>query len=603
MFFVVFFNRAGEFTKEEFEVAYRHFKDCGAPAIVTCFKQGEGYAPEQSVLDFMAHLDQALGRYYKIYTHIDSLKLSLLMQLKLMELDVPVEMADSRVTVAGQPVLTLENIPILANNRQLQQLKAEYTACEEAYLTAKAKAADPILDADFLAASEKRNKARKALQTLEKDLLAMALKAEEDGSRGRLTARQRRAYALMEQGDVEGADRVLDLEDILQEAAHNQDLLALGKQRLQQNVQELLQKVQVLTARIDDPARFSRIRRVYEEAVALEEQQNLPKKAMREYITYLRKQNDFHAAIPLAERYAKKYIQWDGTEAEIADAAKLLGTLYRRTNHFSEAEAEHLRANRIYEQLANQDPSTFLNNLADSFHCLAVLYFFTRERVKAEAAFLRAKEIHEQLVQQNPDASLSELALICHNLGRFYVTINSFQKAESELLQGQEILENLKNEESEDILRDLSGNLCGLGILYRETNRFQEAEDKFLRAKEIDEKLAARNPDAFLPNLAMSCNNLGALYYQTKRFPEAEAEHLRAKETYEKLAARNPRVYGVRLAGTLYNIALLYKRTDRPAQAKTLFLEAADLYEKAAVYAPQYKKDAEDARAQAAKLP
>ena len=160
LFVALFFNKAGDYTMEEFEVAYRSFKEMGAPAIITCFRQGDGYHPEQSVLNFMERLDKELGHYFKRYTHIDSLKLSLLMQLKLMNLDVPIELKNSCVTVGGKAVLTLENIPMWSKNADFQHLKAEYEACEKAYLEAKANTDDPLTDAVFLKASQRWHDAK-----------------------------------------------------------------------------------------------------------------------------------------------------------------------------------------------------------------------------------------------------------------------------------------------------------------------------------------------------------------------------------------------------------------------------------------------------------
>ena len=161
IFLVLFYNKAGQYTIEEFHEAYKQFQKTGAPAILTCFRQGEGYAPEQSVLEFMSDLGEQLGHYFKRYTHIDSVKLTLLLQMKLMKLDVPIEVEESLITVGGTPVLTLKNIPMWAKNADFQSLKEQYQACERAYLDAKAATTDPVTDPVFLRASEQWNEAKK----------------------------------------------------------------------------------------------------------------------------------------------------------------------------------------------------------------------------------------------------------------------------------------------------------------------------------------------------------------------------------------------------------------------------------------------------------
>ena len=250
IFLVLFYNKAGQYTIEEFREAYKRFQSTGAPAILTCFRQGEGYAPDQSVLEFMNELDEQPGHYFKKYTHIDSVKLTLLLQMKLMKLDVPIELEESAVTVDGKQLLTLENIPMWAENIDFQSLKKQYQACERAYLDAKAATTDPVTDPVFLRASEQWNEAKKALRELEQELFSIALKIEEKNNDGTLTERQRKAYELMEQGDAEGAGKIMDLREILDDAKDTEAWAQQKHERvdqqankkLEQNVQELLQK-------------------------------------------------------------------------------------------------------------------------------------------------------------------------------------------------------------------------------------------------------------------------------------------------------------------------------------------------------------------------
>lgn len=428
LFMAMFFNKAGKYTLEEFDIAYRCFEETDAPAIITFFRQGEGYAPEQSVLDFMKRLDEELGHYFKKYTHIDSLKFWLLMQLKLMNLDVSVEVENSRIMVGGQEALTLENIPMWSKNANFQQLKAEYEALEKARLDAKAAAKDPILDPAFLAINEKWKAAKEALRQLEQDIFAIALKAEEKSREGNLTARQRKAYELMEQGDSEGANRILDLHEILDDAAHVEALAEQTEKKLEQYVQELLQKIEILKTQTDNTNRFDEINRIFEHAVALEERRNLKKTAMQKYVAYLWDQKDYKIAIPLAERYLK-YMELQGQNDDIANAADQLGVLYSHTNRMKEAKAEYLRAKEIYEQLAAENPSAYLPDLAVSCNNLGALHRNTNQLREAEEEHLRAKEIREQLAAENPSAYMFDLAGTYYNLSLLYMTLKDIEQA------------------------------------------------------------------------------------------------------------------------------------------------------------------------------
>lgn len=506
LFFIIFFNRAGEYTLEEFEVALEQFRATGSPAIVTCFRQGEGYNPEKSVTDFMERLDKELGHYFKVYDHIDSLKLSLLMQVKLMDLDVPVEFRDGRAYAGGQEVLTLENLPAFVKNVDFQRLRAEYEASEAEFQAAKVRyLADPTGDDGFIAAGEKRSKAQKALRELEENLFRLLLDAEERGAKDKLTPRQREAYRLLEQGKSREASAMLDMEEILADAAHEEALGQQVKERLERRVDELLQKVKIEKTLVDKTGRFKRIEQIYESAVALEERNHLKMRAMLEYCVYLNhfllNKSIHERAIDLCKRY-KMYMELTRDETAISDACNLLGIAYSHAGCLHEAEVEYLRAKEIREKLAKENPTAFSSRLADSYYLLSVLYSDTPDSLdKEEEALLQVKKMYEELAKGNPEVFLPKLADACASLGLTYASTSCLIGEESEI----------------EFLR-------------------AKGEVEFQNAKEIYEKLAEENPEVFLPKLADICTKLGMMYRISGLRDKARAENRRAREIRAKLA-------------------------------------------------------------------
>ena len=640
IFLVLFYNQAGQDTIDQFHEALEQFQNTGAPAILTFFRQGEGYDPKQSVLEFMDDLGEQLGHYFKKYTHIDTVKLVLLLQMKLMKLDVPIELEESVITVAGKQVLTLENIPMWAENIDFQSLKKQYQACERAYLDAKAATTDPVTDPVFLQASKQWHEAKKALRKLEQELFAIALKIEEKNNDGTLTERQRKAYELMEQGDAEGANNILDLREILDDAkdtetwkqqAHEKVDQQANK-KLEQNVQELLLRIEILKTQVQNPSRFEEIQETFEAAVDLEENNHLTKNAMREYVSYLHDQNDYTRAIPLAERYLK-YAELDGDKSDIAYAANELGNLYYKNNCMDKAEQEYLRAKEIrerlaaenpsayqpylantcnnlgnlyvdmnrmnkaeqeylrakerLEQLAAENPSAYQPDLATSCNNLGVLYKKTNRMDLAEQESLRAKQIYERLVAENPLAYQPDLASTCNNLGGLYEFTDRMKLAEQEMLQAKKIFERLAVENPSAYWPDLAINCGKLGILYYKNNRMDLAEQEFLRAKEIREQIAAEQPLAYQPDLAKTCNNLGTLYVKTNHMDKAEREYLRAKEIREQLAAEHPSMYQPDLADTCKNLGILYAKTSRIELTEREYLQAKKIYERLVEISPE----------------
>ncbi len=575
IFLVLFYNQAGQDTIDQFHEALKRFQNTGAPAILTFFRQGDGYDPKKSVLEFMDELGEQLGHYFKKYTHIDTVKLVLLLQMKLMKLDVPIELEESVITVAGKQVLTLENIPMWAENIDFQSLKKQYQACERAYLDAKAATTNPITDPVFLRASEQWHEAKKALRKLEQELFEIALKIEEKSNDGTLTERQRKAYELMEQGDTEGANNILDLREILddvedtetwkQQAHEKVDQQA--NKKLEQNVQELLLRIEILKTQVQNPSRFEEIQETFEEAVGIEERNHLAKIAMWEYVLYLYNQKDYNHAIPLAKQYMQD-VEQHGDKKQIAGAANMLGLLYHDTNRLELAEQEYLQAKEIREQLAAEHPSAYQSDLASTCNNLGVLHLDTNRLELAEQEYLQAKEIREQLAAENPSAYQPDLANICNNLGALYTRTNRMGDAEREHLRAKEICEQLSAENPMAYQPALAESCINLGNSYVNTNRMDKAEQEYLRAKKIYKQLAAGHPSAYQPGLADICHNLGILYTDTNHIDKAEQEYLRAKKIYKQLAAENPSVYQPNLAETCNNLGILYASTNRMDKAE-----------------------------------
>lgn len=531
MFLALFYNKAGKFTVEEFHEAYKQLQNTGAPAILVCFREGAGYAPKDSLLAFRDELEDELEQHPITYTGIDSVSLKVLLQMQRMNLDVPIKVEESMITVGGTPVLTLENIPMWAKNTDFQSLNEQYQACEREYLDAKVNKADLQV---LARAKKKRDEIRDALNQLEQDLFSIAIDMDKQENDRNLTMRQRMADKLMAQGDSQSANMVLSTQDIEKDIDRTDALAQHTDKQYEQYVQEYLQKIRILKTMVRDPSRFGQIEACFEKAVALEERRNLKKIAMWEYVAYLYNQHDYNHAIPLAERYLK-YVELDGDKSQIADAANLLGVLYKNTNCMDKAEQKYLWAKEMQKQLSAENPSEYKPYLAMICNNLGSLYYQNNYMDKAEQEYLQAKEIREQLAAENPSAYQSYLAMSCNNLGS----------------------------------------------LYYKNNRMDKAEQEYLRAKEMYEQPVAENPSTYQPYLAMSCNNLGVLYKNTNRVDKAEREYLQAKEIYERFTAFAPGRYASRLASVRENLGRLYENTDRPEQAAAEYARAEELRKQA----------------------
>lgn len=317
---VLLSGRAGRYTVEEYGIAREQFLKTGAPAVLV-FVRRDLEEPEQSLRDFLRRLEAEEGQSFRGYEGADSLKLSLLMQIKLLGLDLPVEFRGGRALVAGEPVLELDSLPALLKNTDFQRLRKELDRDERNFLAAKrACLEDPGQEAAFLAAAGKRDESRRALEELERELCSLMLSAEEQGARGMMTPRQRMAWDLMDQGRSREAAALLDPEEILSDAGHEEELSRQVREQLGRRVDELLQKAALLQSR---PLTGDPLGQTLKAAAELEEKHALPPRALWEYCAFLHRQGEEKEAIRLAERLRLRA----ELEGEVVPPAEIRGAL------------------------------------------------------------------------------------------------------------------------------------------------------------------------------------------------------------------------------------------------------------------------------------
>lgn len=174
--FFLFFHKVGDYTKHEFDTALKSFKSKGKPRIVTYFKYVNNIEEANSEIKaFMNMLDGELKHYYNTYGHIDTLKIGILMQIKLMKLDASeIKIQDGEVCLNGKSIVKIENVPLLNGNTTLRELthkkrelQEKLSICRSAYWKDHSKQNEDA----FFDASAALNKVSKQLTEVEKQTL------------------------------------------------------------------------------------------------------------------------------------------------------------------------------------------------------------------------------------------------------------------------------------------------------------------------------------------------------------------------------------------------------------------------------------------------
>ena len=585
--FFLFFEDVSDYMRSCFDIFFESFKKTDKPKIVTYFKYTE--SPNdmtEAVREFSQMLGNELKHYYNNYNSIDTLKLGILMQIKVMRLDASqiTISDDGMICLNGQPVADTSKIPMFEFNDRLNELKSRYDELTKEWGRLRTlRMDDPNneeLYFEFSRVATERDDTKKALREFE-DLL---LKTSEElaAQKGEMSPRQAEACRLLEMGDVDGACEILPLDELFDDISHNELLADNAIDRLETNVDELATRITALNMKGLNKDIVAEIRRIYEKIYDLCRDRFVGWSKLHDYASFLEDQNDYTKAIEVAEKLTW-YYSAPGRKVDEYDLGRLynlLGMLYQAQNKPKKAEKYCLDSIEIYERLTKKNADAYEPALATSYNNAGVFYGNQGQPEKAEKYYLAAIEIKERLVEKNAAAYGPYLAMSYNNAGAFYYKQNQPDKAEKYYLAAIEIRERLVKKNAEAFEPALAGIYNNAGALYSDHGQSDKAEKYYLAAIEIYERLVKKNADAYEPDLAMSYNNAGAFYYKQNQPEKTEKYYLDTIEIGERLVKKNADAYEPALAGSYNNAGLFYSNHGQSDKAEKYYLAAIEIYER-----------------------
>ena len=586
--FFLFFEDVSAVMRSCFDIFFESFKTTDKPKIVTYFKYTE--SPNDmtdAVREFSQMLGNELRHYYNNYNSIDTLKLGILMQIKVMRLDASqiTISDDGMICLNGQPVADTSKIPMFEFNERLNELKSRYDELTKEWGRLRTlRMDDPNneeLYFEFSRVATERDDTKKALREFE-DLL---LKTSEElaAKKGEMSPRQAEAYRLLEMGDVDGACEILPLDELFDDIRRNRRFAKNATAPLETNVEELATRITALNMKGLNNDTVAEIRRIYEEIYdTFCDTRNIGWSKLYDYASFLEDQNDYTNAIEVAENL-RWYYSAPGSkvdEYELAELYNLLGLLYEAQNRSEEAEEYYLAAIEIYERLAEKNADAYEPDLATSYNNAGTFYYGQNKPEKAEKYYLAAMEIYERLVKKNAEAYEPDLATSYNNVGVFYDDQNQPDKAEKYYLDAIEIMKRLVKKNADAYEPALADSYDNAGLFYSDQGQPDKAEKYHLAAIEIYERLVKENADAYEPDLATSYNNAGLFYSDQGQPDKAEKYYLDAIEIYEHLVEKNADAYEPDLAASYNNAGVFYKNQGQPDKAEKYYLDAIEIYER-----------------------
>ena len=585
--FFLFFEDVSDYMRSCFDIFFESFKKTDKPKIVTYFKYTE--SPNDmtdAVREFSQMLGNELKHYYNNYNSIDTLKLGILMQIKVMRLDASqiTISDDGKICLNGQPVADTSKIPMFEFNDRLNELKSRYDELTKEWGRLRTlRMDDPNneeLYFEFSKVATERDDTKKALREFE-DLL---LKTSEElaAQKGEMSPRQAEACRLLEMGDVDGACEILPLDELFDDISHNERLDDNAIDRLETNVDELATRITALNMKGLNKDIVAEIRRIYEKIYDLCRDRFVGWSKLYDYAAFLYNQNDYTKAIEVVEKLNWYYSDPDNKvdEYDLGRLYNLLGALYHSQNRSEEAEEYYLAVIEIYECLVKENADAYEPYIATSYNNAGALYSDQGQSDKAEKYFLAAIGIRERLVEKNADAYEPDLAGSYNNAGIFYDDQNQPQKAEKYHLAAMEIYERLAKKNADAYEPYLAMSYNSAGNFYKKQGQSGKAEKYYLAAIEIYERLVEKNADAYEPDLAMSYNNAGNFYDDQGQSEKAEKHLLAAMEIRERLVEKNADAYEPDLAMSYNNAGEFYRKQNQTKKAEKYYLAAIEIRER-----------------------
>ncbi|MDE7158722.1 MAG: hypothetical protein K2N74_04020, partial [Clostridiales bacterium] len=353
---------------------------------------------DYSVMDFMHTIDETYKHYYSHFSNIDTIKLRILLNLKMQEMDfIKVEIKGDKCLVDQVGVLSLQNVSEFANNKELAALTAELSNVEEQYVQMK-----PIYERgdfgeefrrEYVRVCAKRQQLKEMLDTLKQNIFELSLNLSRDEVRGDLTPRQREAYRLLELGDSKGCMSVLDANDIDDEFERfEREQEMESKRKASVYVREHKLAIDVLQTMYDYKERFAEIDKRYEKIVAAALKYRVELGVLYDYAFYYHGQNECDKALKVAEQY-RAFCEDPSYGVSDFDRSRLysiMGRLYRKVNEQNLSEVFFLRTIQIREKLVTTNAEYKLD-LASVYQNIGVIYNDTRQFDKAEKYLLAAQ--------------------------------------------------------------------------------------------------------------------------------------------------------------------------------------------------------------------
>ncbi|MBR4473881.1 MAG: tetratricopeptide repeat protein [Oscillospiraceae bacterium] len=553
-FYAILGNRVGEYTVEEFDTALESYREKGAPRIYVYFqKSDEPEKLDDTVHRFAERLEKDLQHYYNVFTHIDSVKLNLLIELcRDPRLAASLALEDGEAKLNGIALLSMANIPLYGNNEVINKLRKEKEELEIEFSDlidlGQSEKVQRLIRSNTL----RRNEIADKLHVIEKSMLDLCQGVEENRRLGRrLNWREKKAMEFVDAGDYESAKAVLRDEQWHDEVLRAEDIIKSAKNVMEEYIcgkKTLIHTIMASGLRSESE---EEVIGIYEEICLLAAENQICLETLYEYADFLLEQNRFSRGRQIAEKLTALYTAEDAAADKLADAYWMLGRLYHWENDRKKAEHSFRQSLSLYRELAQQHPNTYEDGLAKACNNLANLLADTEQKEEAETLYREAMDNRKNAVQHYGASREPAMARSCYNLAVYLAEQGAYEESEQLHLEAMKIRSRIAESDSMTDKAELARSYYGLGELYIKMEKLEIAEEYHMKAYEIRSLILESNPSAIEPDFARSCYSIGNIFLQEGRYDAAEQYLQKAADIRKQLADENPKAFSTELEASV----------------------------------------------------
>lgn len=292
-------TKFGEWTEHEFDIALDNFLKFGKPKLCVMFRKClDTDSLSEKALLFQNRLKE-LQYYYKEYQNKEELKLNVVLNLVVDDILPAKEMSveDGGIYIGNTRLINTELIPIYSKHSELTKLHKHLDELE-----AQEKKCDDKRERRLL--REEIHEVVTKVREIEK-LIYQTMLGLTRATRGKITPLLSRAIVYIDNGDIEKAAEILNVNDVLDELEEYRDKTELSLEGIQSAIETAYIAIETMIQLPESLETSNKIELLFEKIISLELCYNLNRLHCGLYVRYLLKKKKYDKA----EKYILIYIE------------------------------------------------------------------------------------------------------------------------------------------------------------------------------------------------------------------------------------------------------------------------------------------------------